>query len=143
MITGGIIELKVGVIADGKRHRLGAGVLDPGSDFEGPATETISHLNGVSEGELRHPIGVAREIEAAGYRSAFGVGRHGGHFPFGREKQQTVDRLAVRVGSVVAQIGVESVLLPVAMEGVLIEPVGPRREEGIAAELGVFGKSPD
>jgi hypothetical protein len=50
------------------------------------------------------------------------------------EGQETVDGLAVVVAADVAEVGVEQELLAVGPVGIVIQAVGPRREERNAAE---------
>src|SRR5579872_115536 len=134
LIARRIRELIIRMEADRQRHGSFGVILDRKLHLENAATQPVLHLERMRERELRHQVGMLPEFQAAHDRRFPLVCRQRGNLPIPRVRQQSVNWRSVGISPEIAQRRVQNVLLAVSVEGILIQAVGPRRQERNARE---------
>ena len=112
------------------RHWRASQVVNLSRIPEPAVLQTVGHLNGVSERELRHQVRILVEIEVAGHKGSFGIGRPALHHtpPF-FEHQQPMDRVLNLVAQEIADRIVQEVLLALEIVILLADAISIGREK--------------
>src|SRR5262249_32804591 len=107
-------------------HLLGGQVFDSCGYLERACLKPVRHFNRVSEWELLHPRRLLVEVEPARNPRRRAICLRFDEPPVRRGGQEPMDRNGA---AYIPQRHVKGVSLSVGIEGLLVEPVGPRSYE--------------